>query len=206
MFNKKPKNNLEIPIRYSFSGDVDKARELQGIGKKMMHMLQRSASFQFLSYHKYPDLVFADGSKITCSLNHGIREVHIYRPKGGGASKEKKKECLCNCGFSVGQVVAVREETIDDAPLYDVIACNNETDYVYYENILASDWTPYEIDDVVLLTPYNNALYACCSDLVSTPQGCSPEVSTFATSSNDWRTTYRIIPWCAVTLPKWRYM
>jgi len=191
---------MNIPPRIIRSGDADAANLFVGIGKKILGDLRRDLNFQSLQVGKSTPFYLPGGVKIDCEINHGISKIRIFVPSGlVGISG--KKECLCNCNFTTGIVTEITG-TLDDANLYSVLTCNNKTYYVLYKNVLASDFTIYEPGDQIILIPYNASEYSCCTGK-NTATGCQPIKSEFDIESDDWRSIYRIIPWCAVGLPKW---
>jgi hypothetical protein len=118
--------------------------------------------------------------------------------------KEKNPICLCNCNFSIGWILEVQEDTISGAPLYTVMACNSKgTVFAPYKDILASDWTLYDVGQRVAMVPYYTMSYLCCSDKSGGggPRGCKPVVSEDEKTDESWRTTYRIIPLCTLKIP-----
>ena len=134
----------------------------------------------------------------------GLRRIDVF--VGGEPAKQKREvaDCLCNCDFALGFVVEVVPELLDGKfQLYSVAACFKGRKYILRENILASDFTKYTEGQKVLLVPYNQALFECCTAATVLATGCVPVVSDYPTSNDDWRTTMRIIPWCANILPKW---
>lgn len=192
-----------IPTRYIWYGDIDAAKALQGTGKKYLNQLNTDLSFQNVKTGR-SEKRFADGTVITSVVNHNLSEVHIFVPVKDQGPAQDDRMCLCNCGFSVGQIVRVTGEHIGEARLYDVAICNNETKYILYQDILASDFSEYHEGQVVILIPYNDNIYSCCSQSIK-PTGCAPIKTLNVKASDYWRTTYRIIPWCGSSLPKWRY-
>ena len=142
------------------------------------------------------------GALIICSKVFGSKTTEIITLGGAKGEERQERVCICNCNLSEGWILEVLEESIGSAQLYNVMACNNRGKaYVKYENILASDFTLYEVGQQVLLTPYNTMAYLCCSTPTGVT-GCNPLVSTLEMSDEDWRTTYLILPWCAFTLPR----
>lgn len=195
-----------IPAKYVFHGDRQEGESLRGQARRVVTVLDNMMRTgvmenQILRFSPY------DGAVITAHKFFGQTVVDIYVGVPTPEVVEPEyKICPCNCNLSLGWVLEVQLETIDSAPLYTVMACNKDGNaYIPYKDILASDWTMYEVGQPVLLIPYNSMSYLCCTDKTggeNAIRGCSPLVSTESTSSDNWRTTYRILPWCAVGIPK----
>ena len=192
---------MDIPQRTIFRGDVERCKALVGDARRVMWILENMMKQRGLQQHvirmePYP------GAMITCSKVFGARTMTIRTPTGGHEVQEEEKICICNCNLSEGWILEVQETDIDGAQLYTVMACNNAgRAYKRHENVLASDFTLYEPAQKVMLTPYNTMSYLCCS-LPDGPSGCRPLKSELETDDEDWRTTYRILPWCALNVPK----
>ena len=96
---------------------------------------------------------------------------------------------------------------IDGAQLYTIMACNYDgTAYMPYPDVLASDFTPYEVGQKVVMIPYKQMAYLCCTDKTGGTdkvRGCSPYIieDEYTKDDDEWRTKYRILPWCALTIP-----
>lgn len=146
-----------------------------------------------------------DGALIICSKIFGIKTTTISIGAQYLPPLPVEYKCLCGCNYTEGWVVEVQEDTLEDegSTLYTVMACYNEARYIMVKDVIASDFTPYEAGWPVLLVPYNAMSYLCC-DVPTGATGCKPTKSTELRTSDDWRTTLRIIPWCAIRVPKWR--
>jgi hypothetical protein len=193
-----------IPVKITVLGDQAKGRELIGMAKGQLGILKRQRDLglktEIRVVSPFP------GVEIKCLSDKWREEiiVSVVSPGADGAEwleKKKKEVCVCNCNFTLGFVSAITG-TLGEANLYSVVVCNNETVYVIYENILASDFTEYEQGEKVLLVPYNENTFQCCLGWQQT-SGCVPKISTETPESDNWRTTYRIIPWCAISVPEW---
>ena len=212
MIRSKVKLPGEIPIGVSLVGDIPRCYQYIGLAKSQLDILERQLSFQEINVGARSVKPFS-GVTIKAWTCFNYRKVSIYvdpledvpeKPK----DKPKKRECFCNCSFSVGKVLSVSDDTIDDAPLYDVVACNGsgeDSDYYIFTNTLATDFTKYLEGDTVILIPYNENLFSCCTETVW-PTGCNPKRSEYDTSNDEWRTTYRIAPWSGAIIPQWRYI
>lgn len=194
---------MEPPVKYIFHGDRQRCEALRGQAKRVSLILDNIMSSGRLKQHSIK-LVPYPGALIVASKFFGTRIVDIYIGLPQEEEKVIEKRCLCNCNFSTGYIFEIQPETIDVAQLYTVMACVGTTRYALFKNILASDFTAYELYQKVILIPYNQMRYLCCTaDRTGSSRGCSPIVSQVATSEDNWRTTYRIIPWCALRVPKW---
>ena len=197
-----------IPVKVVVNGDLASGKVYIGEAKSQLAILKKQQSLGLRDEIRRVSL--SPGVSVTCISD--IRGDFIILNAGVGWREEEEKVikeilriCVCNCNFSTGFVIEVTG-TLDDDPdgpnLYSVAACNNEKYYVLYENILASDFTIYEPGDKVVLIPYNASNYSCCTGQ-NTATGCQPVKSEFDITSDSWRTTYRIIPWCSAIIPKW---
>lgn len=192
-----------LPIQYRHHGDRTECAKLIGQSNKVMVVLESMMAAggdqnQKISFIPY------DGALIVARKFFGQRIVDIYA--GGDHPKEPTPTpsiCLCNCKISLGWIMEVQMDTVNGAPLYTVMACNNNgRSYIPYRDILASDWTKYVDGQPVLMVPYNAMAYLCCSMHTGIPRGCTPTESEYTNDNEAWRTTYRILPWCAVGIPK----
>lgn len=196
----------EIPIKVVLHGPRAAASRHEHHGTRLMAILERFMSFQRLHQctmrKEIEPGVIVEASKI-----FGLRRIDIYVGGEKGPKYKEVVECPCNCDFALGWIVEVCDEWLDDEfQLYNVAVCFAKRRYVLRENILASDFTRYVEGQKVLLVPYNLALFQCCtgnngSGVVAT--GCSPVLSLDEMNAEGWRTIMRIIPWCAVAVPKW---
>lgn len=189
-----------IPVKFNYHGDRQEGESLKGQANRIMLILENMMR-SGLQQHLIRFIPY-DGALIVARKHFGTRTIDIYT---GGKEQEvqpKPQVCICNCNISVGWVLEVQEETINGAPLYVVMACNFDgTAYIPYHNVLATDFTPYEVSQKVLLAPYNQMGYLCCVDKVTLPRGCQPIVTEDAVATGTWRTTYRILPYCAMRIP-----
>lgn len=194
-----------IPVKYIFHGDRQDGEALRGQARRIVTVLDNmvrtgAVNDQILRFSP------GDGSLIVARKSFGRTVVDVYTKEVAPQPEEPKpKICPCNCNVSLGWVLEVQDDDINGAPLYTVMACNNDgRAYVPYYNILASDWSKYVVGQPVLLVPYQSMAYICCTDKTggsSLVRGCSPIVSTELLSAASWRTTYRILPWCAFAAP-----
>jgi len=154
-----------IPIRYTFSGDIDGCRRLVGLARKRQFKLIESMGFQGLKTAKPPALDLGGGVLVGNSSSYGINNVRIHVPVGGNPPPKKIAECYCFCKVSVGLIIEapaasthiVNHEEVNDplwvpqiTDMYSVEVCNGET-YDLYENITRTDLYPHYKDDTVLL-------------------------------------------------------
>lgn len=195
--------------RIIFRGDTEKCKALIGNARRVMWILENMMALrglQQLSIRMTP----YHGAVIICSKVFGLRTTEIITPVGAGAPEEPPERwCLCNCNFAVGFVLKTRDEKLDDKiPLYDVMVCQGADRYVLIEKVLASDFTEYEDGQAVLVIPYYNMGFLCCTGGDGMATGCKVDRSLEGEggrpiTDEDWRSTIRIIPWCGFTLPKW---
>lgn len=195
-----------IPVKYRMHGNRQECDALGGQARRVMLILDNMMRLGKLQQH---EIRFApyDGAIIVARNTFGRRVVDIYAGAPPPPPPELVEyECICNCNLAIGWVLELQVDTIGGAQLYTVMACNRQGKvYVPYQDVLASDFTPYEIGQMVVLVPYNGMAYLCCTDKTggeSMIRGCSPIVSTENKDANEWRTAYRMIPWCALTVSK----
>lgn len=194
-----------IPIRSHVTGDIEKGTALIPYGKTLLAIMREDNESNLYSNISKENQIrtfwLAGGITITTSVGYGLSFIDIYVPiLGGGKELVKKEKCICNCNFTTGIISKIQDDTIDGAPLYNVLACFEKQKYVLYENVLASDWSEYSQGEKVILIAYNDFAYTCCIEETS-PTGCNPTESELETSDDDWRSTVRIIPWCGFTIP-----
>lgn len=104
--------------------------------------------------------------------------------------------------------------------------CQNQFTYVMFENIIGSDFTPWVPGQVVMVMAYHGFPFGCCYPdpeeafgetfaATYSATGCAGKVDTAHNidddpflgpdlDDEDWRTTYRIVPFCGLTLPVWK--
>lgn len=189
-----------IPVEYRYHPPCVEGEALKGQANRVMLILENMMR-SGLDQHMIRFVPY-DGAVIIARKIFGRRTVDIYTGKNYQAQKPEHMLCICNCNLSVGWVLEVQEGTINGAQLYTVMACNHDgTAYIPYYNVLASDFSPYEVGQKTLMIPYNAMTYLCCTDKRTNPKGCRPTVSGEELTSGDWRTTYRILPYCALRIP-----
>lgn len=197
---------MVIPTKFIFRGDQLKGRALVGDGHRAMTLLENLMSFQGLEQYNIQVTPYP-GALIKCSKAFGLRTVEILT--GGGLETAEKYEsiCLCNCNFTHGYILKKNPEKLEDiSQLYDVAVCFGKKKYKVFKDIIASDFTEYEVGQKVILVPYYKMAFGCCADEGEEgfpATGCNPIESELINTNVDWRTTLRIIPWCAIKLPKW---
>ena len=192
-----------IPISFTFSGDESAAKTLIRLGGKEMDKTTSLMKFQGLQQLKRVVDV-APGVIIITHQHFGTRRVNIHvEPKRGG-DERVQFICLCNCNFSFGIIAEEQTDKLsgDGSTLYTVLVCHNKTGYVVVKDALASDFSKYIVGQKVLVMPYNEMLYTCCNKTY-TATGCMPVKSEELIDDDAWRTTVRILPWCAFVLQKW---
>jgi len=186
------------------TGNIAVAKAYIGEAKSQMAILKRRLALG-LKDEKRPVSLSPNVSVMCISDIRGDFIILAAGVTSGFGQEEIKKVlrklCVCNCAFSTGVIVAITG-TLDEANLYSVAVCNNEKYYALYENILASDFTIYVPGQKVIVIPYNENEYTCCTTRRGAT-GCEPRKSTVSFEDDAWRTTYRIIPWCGIGIPKW---
>ena len=190
--------------RFIPRGDYQDCLRLRGRANQIMAVLeQRMRLGNLKQLSMVVDL--PNVGTIKCSNIFGQRIIEVWLPGINEEQVTETKICICNCNFTTGWIVSVQEETIDGAPLYTVMACQGGTRYTLVENVLASDWTVYEVMSPVVLVPYYNMSFLCCLGNREAPTGCNKlDYADGGIESDDWRASLRIVPWCGVGLPKWR--
>lgn len=199
---------MKPPVKYNLHGDRTLCKQLElAHGRRIVGILetimvtgkQQQNLIRFTPF---------DGAMIIAREFFGTRVVDIYAGvEPPPPPQQNPRICICNCTLSMGWILEVQADTLDDIPLYTVMACNLEgTAYVPYRDTLASDFTEYVEGQRVLLLPYKEMAYICCSDKsggAAKVRGCTPyRVDDGLIKSDDeWRTTYRILPWCALNIP-----
>jgi hypothetical protein len=140
---------------------------------------------------------------------------------------ESYKKCPCTCNMSLGMVASrVLSGTdiyaaigLKEAPfyIYSVNICQSEFTYVAFENIIGSDFTPWELGQKVIVMAYNKFLFGCCLPDPSilgenfeefTAKGClgvvEPISDVISMRDYYWRTTYRILQIDALPFDYWK--
>lgn len=193
---------MEVPVKTVIHGDGYKARFYEHHAVRLMGILERFMSFQGLSQCSMKKEI-EPGVWVEAKKIFGLRTAHIH--VGGNVGRHKKiiRECLCNCNFTLGFISEIVTEKLDDEfQLYNVAVCFGGTRFLLLDNILASDFTEYVEGQKVLLVPYNDMEYTCCTN-VTTATGCRPIWANETPDKASWRSTLRIVPWCAYTIPRW---
>jgi hypothetical protein len=108
--------------------------------------------------------------------------------------------------------------------LYDVAVCQSEIFYAGFTEVLGTDFTPWEPGQTVIVMAYHDFLFGCCLEDPAvlgegfaqfSATGCagsvdkaflfnpaSPELGSDL-DNHDWRTTFRILPLCALPFQLW---
>ena len=196
----------QVAPKIVLRGDKELAKTFIGKANSIMQSLEESMTYRDLKQdHRYFEPF--PGALIKCSVVYGLRTIYIIIPTRVGKKFREGLECFCNCNFTVGKVIE-QTGTLDNKTgygeifVYSVVACFNKRQYKFYENCMASDFTEYINGQKVVLIAYNEASYTCCT-LPSGSTACNPVVSELDISHDDWRTTYRILPWNGFKLKKW---
>lgn len=197
---------MEVPVKIVILGDRVRGSRFIGDGHRYMAILERLMTFQGLTQYHYT-VSPTPGVTIKCSKVFGLRQIVIQTKVGGKGYDIVTRTCLCNCSFTHGYITELPDPIVDvyqgiSIQPYNLIACCNKRFYKPYENIFASDFTKYAIDQKVILVPYYEALFDCCSSNFNAT-GCNPKITEDAIEDFTWRTTLRIVPWCGLKLSKW---
>ncbi len=203
----------KVPRKVVITGDKDAGRTLIGAADSQLRILEQQMTFQGLK-QAYRTVRPYPGVTIYCWSCFTLQGVTISTEGGKKQFEEQLRECWCNCNFAVGKIMEVYED-LKDYRVLDVIACNNEVRYVRYENILGTDWTPWEKGMPVILMAYAGKIFRCDhSDFASlgSSKGCRPidsgdtdDVLSGSTTLHEegWYPTYRVVPICGLNTPKW---
>lgn len=194
------------PVKWIYDTNSLESKALVGTAKQAMMTLERLMEFQGLDQYSYRVEPYP-GAMIVCSKTFGLRVARILtgtKRKGGLPSSP---ECLCTCNFTTGYIFDIEPDNLDKGgadvtPLYTILACVGKRAYRVFDHVLASDFTKYEVGQKIILIPYQWMAYLCCATPTG-PSGCRPQRSGFDITHDNWRTTYRIIPWCGLRIPKW---
>lgn len=190
-------------IRYIYDRTSVESHALIGNANRVMLILQNMMRLNkwdqySITMEPYP------GALIKCSQRFGKGTIEIVTGITGDMQDDQLRHCLCNCNFTVGWILRLQSETVQgDAQMYTVMACQGARKYTMVENVLASDFTEYTVGFPVVLIPYNSMAFLCCAGGGGVPTGCSKVDSQYGLDSDLWRASLRIIPWCAIGLPKW---
>lgn len=191
-------------IKIVLHGDLDASRREEHHGLRLLEILERFMSFQGLTQCAMKKEI-RPGLIVEASKVYGACRIDVYVQKGGERQVKNVSECFCNCDFAIGYIVSLEDEKLDDKfQFYEVAVCFKNRTFLLHEHILASDFTEYVVGERVLLIPYNMADFVCCTTGTGRATGCRPVKSELELDDDLWRTDMRIIPWCAVRIPKWR--
>lgn len=190
-----------IPKKITIYGDFQKGKMLIGWADSQLRILENQMINSGCSCGQRR-INHPSGGNVICSYAERIRTIDIYYPVESVVNKEKTQKCWCNCNFSIGQITSVSyAETL--YPVLEVLACYNEEHHVIYQDIIGSDWIPWEVGMIVIVLAYNDFLYDCYRDTFNST-GCKPIIDTENTRhTTNWRTTYRVTQLCAEGFPLW---
>jgi len=199
---------MKIPTKVIFYGDRDRCQSVLGIARSRMFLLherlKRSNGMIKQGWQRPITLITGEVVRLAVSFNTSVIEIiaGVSQPGENFNLIEEEQKCFCDCNLSLGIITKIDEELKQSIQWIDLIACNHETIYVGYENIIPSDFTRYEEGQKVILMAYYDFLYDCKNKVFSAT-GCDPKKSASELEDDSWRATYRIIPLCALTIPKW---
>ncbi len=201
-----------IPRKIVVHGDLTRGMTFLGRAEKMIPVLTESLSYNNKKIGSQT-LNLGHGEKIVCKSCWGVQEIHIYVNGSSQGQKVDKFECICNCNMSTGMVLLVEDIAGSRfVKSLTVSVCFEEDKYRIYKNILGSDFTPWVEGMKVVVMAYNDFLFDCYN-MNFNATGCVPLVdivnvphtpdATDSLPAAQWRTTYRVIPMCALGIPKW---
>jgi len=230
------------PRKIIYHGDLSRCKRAQGDAVRMLIKLYESLGINSgqVQVGWKPATQLYTGEVVQLHIGLALDVINIYAPGGEEvidlvAVEKKIKECPCNCNMSIGSVIgAVLSGTADtlyetvgltEAPyyIYSVEVCQQGKSYVVFENIIGTDFTPWEVGQKVIVMAYNAFMFSCCTpERLLLPgfeyfqaTGCEgiPDTGFIATDENpspaeimddwDWRTSYRILPLCALPIAFW---
>jgi hypothetical protein len=197
-----------IPTKIIFRGDIDRCKSVLGIARSRLFVFQerlkRSNGLIQQGWQRPINLITGEVIRLAVSFNTSVIEIIAegYGPDKSYKLQEEGRKCFCDCNISLGIIIKIAEELKHSIQWIDVIACNHEKLYVVYENIIPSDFTRYEPGQKVIVMAYYDFLYDCKNKIFSST-GCSPKKHAEIPENDTWRTTYRIVPLCALTIPQW---
>lgn len=199
-----------IPTKIIFKGDIDRCKSVLGIARSRLVLLhdrlKRSNGMLQQGWQRPITLITGETIRLAVSFNTSIIEI-LAESRAGAQPQEVQaptQKCFCDCNISLAIIISIADEMKHGLQWMSLIACNNKTSYVGYENIIASDFTRYEPGQKVIVIAYNGFVYNCASiSNTSGVTGCAPQVSVYQPNVPAWLTTYRVIPLCGLLIPKW---
>lgn len=192
----------DVPRKVSLKGDRDSATEQIGYAEKLLIDLEERVSRS--SSGIWHDSITKEipGGYVTCQTTLHLvtrrpifQSIEIFVRPSGRKDRPKDYECPCNCNFSRGTVVEVEPATTERPyQVMQVAICHDEKWYVLYENVIGSDFTPWEVGMPVVVMAYHDFLFDCCNAAFNST-GCQPiEDMDNEAHSSDWRSAVRILP------------
>ena len=229
-----------IPTKIVFHGDRTRCQAVLGEARSRLVLLQdrmaRSGGMIQQGWQRPIQLMTGEIVRLAVSFNTSI--IEIFAPANQQVASfeaaEEAWKCFCNCNMAIGVVTsAIYTGTprtiyeaygLREAPFLvcSVDVCQQERLFVGFENIIGSDFTPWQVGQQVIVMAYNRFLFGCCLESVEmigpeyaifSATGCLGEVDTTRylnpthpeygvnIDDHDWRTTFRIIPFCALDVP-----
>lgn len=146
-----------IPVRYIGTGDLSKAKLLEGVGKQCAAKYKEFLGFRKLPTGKSGTYFSHWGSTIKVEATYGCFEVHIHVPLDGEGVQTKEYECLCLPHFSLARIEAVDQATPTAYFLregrfkYDVSICLGNT-YLFLEDVYDANFGKYLVGQYVMVT------------------------------------------------------
>lgn len=204
-----------IPTRIVLLGDRARSQSVLDIARQrlggMLETIERSKG-RILQGWRRP-IVLPTGEVIRLCASFNTSVIEIFSESSGigegAVTLENAQICYCNCNISYGRIVKDDKELMYGyIPVYDIEACYRKEMYVFYENILASDFSRYVLGQPVIVMAYNMSLFNCCfledePVISNVPTGCDPLVQSLGIDIEAFRTTYRILPLCPSSISAW---
>lgn len=230
-------------LQIIFHGDYGRCQMAMGNAKRVLTKLYQTLGAEdgLIQQGWQPATPLFTGEVVQCHIGLGFDTIHIYAEVGGEqadieVAKEVIRECPCNCNMSVGTILSRTLSRTPGTPYFDiglveapfyiytVEICQNNDGYILFENIIGSDFTPWEEGQQVIVMAYHDFLFGCClpdpgilgdNFAQFTASGCSGIIDTghykypahldqgMDMNNHGWRTTFRILQMCALPIPLW---
>jgi hypothetical protein len=230
-------------LKIIYHGDFIRCKRAEGNSRRMLAKLYESLGVNKGKVQQgwRPATPISTGEVVQLHIGIGFDTINIYaedhvQVTDVRVAEKIFRECPCNCNMSIGVVLSrVLSGTVGtiyenvgskEAPfyIYSVEVCQNKKGYVIYDNIIGSDFTPWQVGQQVIVMAYHDFLFGCC---LADPQsmqenfaqfnatGClgiidkdyvrdidHPELG-MTMENYGWRTTFRILPMCSMPLQLW---
>ena len=144
----------KVPRKIIINGEEKEGMKLISRADSELTILQDQMAFQGLE-QGHRTIKLPDKSVIECWSGFGLSHVNIFTSgflEGGG---EEFKECYCDCGLAVGQIVNYLRvgcyDFMDPEQTYDVRVCVNGKRYILIAEAIPMVMYPYTNHQPVLL-------------------------------------------------------